>query len=245
MTCIFCASDKIETQMTITLDDGSKVTVDICAEHSEEATVKSARAAYQERQKQINEVLEQAKKLGLDLTPTKSGLLVPQSTKKPQLRQQIQDTQVEPETFDDNDMIDVRGIDDAILPVRITENRSGLGGMQDTYKTGGLSSKLPEDALTGKAKVELMEGRCGMQIPIASKKIDGTGATTIRIINSGGDSKLQQRFKNMAQSSIDGHSPDFRNGYGDTLRQCPICYGSGEINNSQCPKCQGLGEITI
>jgi len=68
-TCVYCgASENLNTTLQITLDGGERTTVVICDEHAEDATIKSARIAYTNRQKQIDEFLAQAKLLGLNIS---------------------------------------------------------------------------------------------------------------------------------------------------------------------------------
>ena len=60
--CVYCeSSENLNTSLQVKLEDGSRVSVDICDEHAEEATIKSAREAYLAKQDKIKEVLEQAK----------------------------------------------------------------------------------------------------------------------------------------------------------------------------------------
>ena len=108
---------------------------------------------------------------------------------------------------------------------------------------GSLEDKLPEEARRGRVKMEMMEGRGGQPIAIPKKRVDGTGTTRINIVNTGGDSALQERFKNAAMSE----DSDFRHGYQGATRDCPICKGTGFAENAgeeiSCPKCSGTGII--
>jgi len=67
--CVFCdSSTDLNTSLIVTLDNGHKITVLICDTHAEEATVKSARDAYLDKRKKIDDIIAQAKVLGVDLT---------------------------------------------------------------------------------------------------------------------------------------------------------------------------------
>jgi len=80
-SCIYCgSSDNLNTQLTLSLESG-KVTVDICDEHAEDASVKTARAKYMEKQDQIIVFMEQAKALGIEIpAQNPSGLIIAQNT---------------------------------------------------------------------------------------------------------------------------------------------------------------------
>lgn len=260
MPCVFCTSnDNLNTEMTVTLDDGNKISVEICDVHAEDATVKTAKAAYTSRQAQIAAVLEQAKALGLDLSQTSSGLTIVKSKPQPKSRApEVVVPEVDPTIIleDEEDVCETTGIDVAAPMSRVTVASSLPAGVSASggrnYGIG--KDKLPDSMMKGKAKIEVMEGRGGMPIAIPAKKVDGMGTTRIKITNTGDkDNDLQKRFKNMADSSKadpnNNRAPDFRNGYGESVKICPICHGDGEVMNAamkiNCPKCGGSGEISV
>lgn len=242
--CIFCnTSDNLNTQFTITVDDGKKVVVHICDEHAETATVKTAKDAYVDKDRKIQELLAQAKALGLDLTQNPSGLVIAQKPQQPvKAAPQQQATEV----------VDTQGmIDTSIVDRKNNRPMRSVGGSQAeshlSYNTAHLigEDKLPEEALKGVARVENVVGRDGQIIAIPTERHDGLGSTHIRIRQGETDATLQRRFKNMADRSRNDMAPDFSNGYADSLRPCPMCRGAMKINGKICQKCNGVGEISL
>lgn len=259
-TCVFCNSTSdLNTEMNITLEDGSKVRVIICDEHAEDATVKTARAAYQKRQDEIKHVIEQAKALGLNISEMPNGLTLAQSA-DPLPQTAIEPRSQQPAQPAPQARIPVKNDDIGDDPDVITTDKldshpgmRSVGGGTDFGNVESLSShdvnafkeKLPEDARKGVAKMGIAEGREGQPIIIPKKRRDGTGTTTINIIKID-DRHLQESFKRMAGDSMNGKVPDFaRSGYQNTTRTCPICRGEGEVNNQECPKCKGNGIISV
>jgi hypothetical protein len=256
--CVYCGKTQdLNTSLTITLEDDKKVSVSICDEHAEEATIKSAREAYQAKQDQINAVLEQAKALGLNISETGGGLTVATAPPPSEPAPQAEGTPTQP-VAKQPVVPDLEG-DDVVPTTKLDANKGmqSVGGrVQGTsvsshasLNTSDLQSKLPEEVLQGKAKMAIVEGREGQPIAIPQKRVDGTGTTRITINKGGGDRDLQERFKRMAvssQSSDDNTAgPDFRQGYQESQRDCPFCRGVGEVNDKECPKCKGAGFISI
>jgi|3_EtaG_2_1085321.scaffolds.fasta_scaffold00047_81 hypothetical protein len=251
--CVYC--DKVEnlnTQLTVTLEDGNRITVDICDEHAEEASIKTAKAAHLDKQRKIEEVLAQAKALGLDLSQTDSGLTVAAT-------QPTQPTPASPTPVAQNPVLEDMGGDD-VIETGLIDSRPGMtsvGGSTDmgavashtSHQVIGQEDILSEEILKGKAKMGLAEGREGMPMAIPEKRVDGTGTTRIKITKAEDDQKLQSRFKKMADDSMHDKVPDFaRSGYSNTTVNCGMCRGEGSINNAgkiiECPKCGGAGIIS-
>lgn len=254
-SCIVCGcTDNLNTQMTITIDN-QKIVVEICDEHAEDTTVKLAREKYQDRQSQINALLEQARKLGLDpsvftadikaqptVTSQEPREIGPIAT--PAKEQAVKKTspKAEPQQDEDDGWISTSKFESV-------ENRgyTSVGGQgaqsYSSYKISGQEDMLDNSLREGKVKIGLADGRAGNPIPIAQERRDGTGVTRIRIVKSENDQSLQRRFKEMASNQ--DHQPDFRHGYGDATRTCPICRGDCVVNGKDCPKCQGRGLISI
>lgn len=246
--CVYCENtSNLNTQLTISLEDGSRVTVDICDEHSEDATVKSAREAYNVKNNKILEFLEQAKKLGITIQNTPSGLSIVQSNEKPQKTAPKPNKQIIVED-DDSDYVDTSVIDN---------NRAvtSVGGQTDfgrveSFRSFDIDSqdKLG-DARKGRAKLELVEGREGIPLAIPTKRVDGTGTTHIKIVKSEDDNRLQKRFKDMAKDSMSDKVNFARSGYHDTTVTCTVCGGNGTIRQKrgdiECPKCNGSGLISV
>lgn len=251
-TCVYCGvSENLNTTLQITLDNGEKVTVAICDEHAEEATIKSARVAYTNKQKQIDDFLAQAKALGLNISiNTGNNLSVVQAPvqqapvqQAPQYAPQ-QVSQAQP-ILEGDDVVSTDFIDNKMM------RSVGGGGVESfsSFQAGSSKDKLDPNLLRGRAKITMMEGREGIPIAIPERRVDGTGTTRIKISKRENDQNLQNRFKRMAEDSIRDRSPDFKSGYRDSMKSCPLCHESGSIRNMNqdivCPKCQGSGVISV
>jgi hypothetical protein len=247
--CIFCESDKeLNTEFTITLDDGNKVKVKICDKHADEATVKSAKEAFMKKKNMLDELISKAKALGYDLNVSAGGI----TTVTPPKQAPIVKTAM-PSDLDINDT--------SVVKTSIIDKSRGfqsVGGEANgtmvsshaSHDVSSLSDKLPDSMREGFAQLAVMEGRAGQPITVPHKRVDGTGTTRIIIKKSENDDKLQSRFKKMAQDSMTDNTPDFaRAGYQNTTRSCPICKGSGIViqqkTQNPCPKCNGSGMISI
>jgi len=233
--------------MTIKLEDGSKITVHICDEHAEDATIKTARSAYLDRQQQIDAVLAQAKELGLELKLSEGGVvtLEPEGKEiKAKVAKVKNKENLKVPGMEGDDVVSTNQIDSSNGMVSVGGNAGGYAvDSHSSHDVGSLSDKLPAEATTGKAKMTMAEGRGGQPIAIPQKRVDGTGTTRINIINTGGDRALQDRFKNMSSDEAGG----FKDGY-QGMSDCPICRGDCVVMNKNeeatCPKCQGSGFIS-
>ena len=257
-TCIFCnASTGLNTGMSISLDDGKKVQVLICDTHAEDATVKSAKAAYHEKMQKLQALIEQAKSLGLDITslmgaPQQPAQAAPaaQPALRPQQTAPKQPVVVTTDFDDDENVVDTSRIDIS-KPFVSTGGQTEYGAVQSftNYNLDSGTDKLPPEARKGKAHLAMMEGRAGQPIIIPDKRVDGTGTTTIKIVKAENDATLQNRFRKMAGDSMQDKIPDFaHNGYSSGIKDCPFCRGQGTIKNGtklvDCPKCHGAGLLT-
>lgn len=251
-TCVYCGvSENLNTTLQITLDNSEKVTVVICDEHAEEATIKSARVAYTNKQKQIDDFLAQAKALGLNISiNTGNNLSVVQAPVQQAPVQQAPQyaPQQTPQTqaiLEGDDVVSTDFIDNKMM------RSVGGGGVESfsSFQAGSSKDKLDPNLLRGRAKITMMEGREGIPIAIPERRVDGTGTTRIKISKRENDQNLQNRFKRMAEDSIRDRSPDFKSGYRDSMKSCPLCHESGSIRNMNqdivCPKCQGSGVISV
>lgn len=260
--CVYCASTTdLNTQLTITLEDGSKVTVSICDEHAEEASVKTARDAYMEKSKKINDLIQQARELGLNISESPSGITIAQKqmsddqpkqglTIEPQQSQPQQTKQPSPPQQQSQSAKDraFEEWDDAI-PTDKLDNHPGMrsvggqtsGTMVESFNSYdyNMHDKLDPEARKGKAKLEVFEGREGQPIALPSVRKDGTGTTTVRVVKGESDKTLQERFKRMSMDE----DVSFSSGY--STRDCPFCRGNCEVNGKTCPKCKGSGIISI
>ena len=252
-TCIFCGKNTdLNTQLTISLGDGNKVSVDICDEHAEDATVKTARAKYVEKQAQITAFMEQAKALGLEIKAPSSGsgLVTVQKTQEiiPTARQIVEPTLTVDSKEEEDGWVPTAKVDAADRKgMRSVGGSTEMGGVSghSSYTIGGQKDSLDEAMRRGKVRMVVQEGRAGAPIVVPQKRVDGTGTTRIRIVKNESDDSLQRRFKGMAQDSKQDRQPDFRNGYDESTRTCPICRGDCVVNDQDCPKCDGLGIISV
>lgn len=254
INCIYCgATDKLNTQLGITLEDGTKIQVLICDTHAEDASVKTAKAAFIQRQQQITDFMAQAQALGLQLAPAASGLVVannPQAPPRPQASSAPNGQVVSPILEDDDpDMIEAGRLDRAgrhgMVSVGGAVPAFGAIPAYQSHATDDVRQQIPAEALKGKVRLEQIEDRAGRPIAIPTKRVDGTGVTHIRVINTGGDQALQRRFKNMALATIHDQHPGFAENY--DLRACPVCKGMMVVRDRgvevTCPKCGGQGVI--
>ena len=269
MSCIFCStSDDLNTEMTIKLDNGDKVTVYVCDNHAINATVQAVKDAHASRQNQIDQLIEQAKKLGLHVAEQELPVVVSKPTAASNAVQPANIGQMTPQVEESTGKLEKKPVvitpssapsndmdGDDIISTEVIDSSKGMqsvggasgGHMVDSHGShdfASLEDQLPEDVRRGKIKMEMMEGRGGQPLAIPKKRMDGTGTTRINIVKTGGDTALQERFKTMASSE---NPADFRNGYQSSSRDCPICKGTGFATNAgeeiQCPKCDGVGII--
>jgi len=231
--------------MTITLSDGQKHTVDICDTHAEEATIKSARDAFQDKKKQIDDLLSKARELGIDITQTASGLSI--ASQKTQENVPTPPSQKTPSiSRNDADVVPTSKLDN-------TKGMMSVGGQTDvgqvssfaSHDLNSLTDKLPEEARLGLAKMTVVEGRAGQPLVIPKQRVDGTGTTNITVTKKETDQQLQARFKHMSALSMQdgGQVPNFaRQGYQNTTIRCTFCkdgYVRTKNGNELCPKCGG------
>lgn len=257
--CIYCGTkENLEAQLTITLDDGKKVTVSVCKEHAEDATIRTAKQKYMERQGEIDALMEKAKALGLELAigaPSASGLVM--VTQKPIARQAneaaMRGQSLNPAIAaeDDPEMIDAE-----ILERRERGVVSSGGMAGNTMVEGHQSLDMSEikeqigtDVLRGKVKVEVIEKQSGGVVALPVKKVNGLGTTQIRVVQTT-DQEMQRRFKTIAEQSKSPFGWDRMRHLGKEgieIINCPICKGEGVARNAgkevTCPKCKGKGML--
>ncbi|MDB4490174.1 hypothetical protein N9045_01520 [bacterium] len=265
--CIYCNSaENLNTQLSLKLEDGTIAKVSVCDTHAEDATIKSAREKYIEKTNQLRLFLEQAKELGIDIgslqeiggqntagTSSPPAPIVQPPPAASSANEQVENksskesgpaiisTNASKSKEDSEDWITTDKYKDVKINPKVSGSAPGVTS-HSSYEVSGNQDKLSEDLTSGKVKMAVAEGRGGQPIPIPQTRVDGTGTTNIRIVNKEDDTSLQNRFRQMAQSE---HSPDFRQGYQDSQRTCPICKGDGTISNNECPKCKGLGVISV
>jgi hypothetical protein len=264
--CIYCdKTDTLNTQLTVKLEDDTKITVDICDDHAEDATVKTARMAYVEHQAKIEEFMAQAKALGLNISDGNSGLAIASA---PEAHSQAAGGMVQqelskapaPENLNPLAGVTQEEQEEGWVDSGKVDGQSGMqsaggsaGGTRvsghSSHQVGGGKDVLASGVRRGKVQMQMTEGRTGQPLAIPGKRVDGTGTTRIRIQKGVNDNQLQQRFKDMADTSRSTENnsagPDFRNGYNDTTRTCPICRGDCVVQGGDCPKCEGMGFIEV
>jgi hypothetical protein len=253
--CVYCeSSQNLNTSLTIKLEDGSQVVVDICDEHAEEATFKSAREAYMAKQDKIKEVMAMAEKLGLTISESSGGIATIQAPSAPAQPKQSTPPSAAAEELDPTspDVIPTSRVDRASAKGMQSVGGSTEFGAVESHQhvnASGLQDQLPEEALDGMAEMAVVEGREGQPLAIQKKRVDGTGTTVITINKGENDQRLQSRFKHMADDSMEGKTPDFaRQGYANTTATCSMCRGECSIKHGgkiiPCPKCNGSGIIS-
>lgn len=235
--------------MTIAVDD-NKVVVRICDDHAEEATVKSAREAYIVKRKAIDNILVQAKALGLQLTEQSSSGLVLATNQNVQQPQQLQEKPLLVEMPIGENVVRTATIDtrrfQSVGGVASIQNSSSINvTAHSSIDRSTLVDKLPEGALDGFAEMAVVEGRGGQPLAIPQRRVDKTGVTRMTVAKST-DAQLQSRFKKMADATMVDHHPEFaKGGYKNAQKQCPFCNGMTVVKNGkqsiQCPKCNGSG----
>lgn len=258
--CILCGTaEALNTAMAISLDDEprTKVTVALCDTCSEDATPRRAREAYLKKQVQIDEVIAQARALGLELSPSNtSGLVVAQAPPAPPRAPAAirQAPEVAP-LLEGEDVIPTSVIDlgSMVSVGGVTQ----LGGSQirvqshASHDLNSLQDRLPDDMRDGRARMQVVQGRCGQPISIPALRSDRTGVTKIRVVKSD-DQQLQQRARRLCEESSPTQAwlrPSFRDGYRieNQERRCPLCGGGGHVQQASgsqlCPKCSGTGIV--
>lgn len=260
--CVFCQSaENLNTELNIKLDDGSKVSVQICDEHSDKSP-KEAKEAYLNAKNKIDGLLAQLQAMGIQMAP--QGQLVlptttvqqpaPQPAQRAQPVVQVIKTEAA-EPVDARSVLLKREFDKALPTSTVDKKRnntsigssfSGHGGFErhtslDTAKAREALSEGGENFLEGVVQVESVQGRCGVPIQVPTKRLDGTGMTRITIVKTT-DNDIQTRFRNLNDAPpVEGYQID--------VRPCPVCRGQTVVKDKGrevlCPKCNGSGEISI
>lgn len=248
-TCVFCqTSTDLNTELTIKLDDGNKISVLVCDEHSDKSP-REAKEAYLKSKTQIDELLNQLKAFGITVNTLPGQKLAVATQTSPVVapKQQAvsQDDQPDPiksiaKTFER--ALPTSVVDKAKTITSISNAGIGVEG-HSAYGLDKIRQTIGEDVLDGVVQVDTVEGRAGAPIQIPSKRVDKTGMTKITIQKTT-DAQLQRRFKEYAEGDV-----NFKSGYNLNFRTCPICHGSTTIRSNgqvvMCTKCNGSGEISV
>lgn len=245
--CIQCGREEnLNTQLTITIDNDEKVTVYVCDEHAEDMTVKIAREKYLAKQKQIADFLAQAKALGIEIAPASNGgtFVIAQQSQPTVQQQPIRQQRSQPIHRNQEEIPNTNGegwvpttkADNMISNVNIIDESNGMVGPLNNQPIVNGSDILPHTARNGRVKMQMVEGRGGVPVPIQSTRVDGTGITNISVVKSQNDDALQRRFRNMAQRDISSRD--------NCMMTCRACRGDCFINDVVCSVCDGLGMVS-
>lgn len=246
-SCVFCGSTTdLNTVMTVKIDNDS-YKVSICDDDEDQATPKAVKECVSKKAAEIEHLKQMAEKYGFVLA--EKDLIAPREsepaataparkpapacTKKasaPILRRQH-----------------IEGKEDRTPKAPPPQPKSVDGQMVEGHSSYAVDSKDDTQkqlkVVSHKAQTVETHSRGPITIPTDMRDSEG-GHTSIRIVNSGGDRALQDRFRGMAESSKSDSGPDFRHSYG--VSDCMACGGTGlsRIDNSKpCPKCKGDGII--
>ena len=221
--------------------DSAEYKVSICKEHEDDALPKKVRELVQGKATEIEKIKEMAAKYGLTVGEQKAG---PQKTTaqpsghsalhqnlKPQRLPSGQPSEMEEAPLEEPIEMPPSNVVEGASDVRL-EKHDSYGSAQGN-KTPTVTARQSKTYKT----------ESGREINVPSVIYDDEGGKTdIKIVNTGGDRALQNRFKGMAEGSKGGGGPDFRNQY--SVRDCTACGGSGgsRVSKSKpCPKCGGDG----
>ena len=226
--------------------------VSICEDHEDDASPKKVKEMVQQKADEIEKIKEMAAKYGLsvgDQLAPKNNSPKPQKTTaqpsghknlhpglRPQKIAKSEETLTPPEEIIETPS-DI--IQEPQHPAQVAGAPDVRLEQHNSYKTPS-SEKTPTITARKNQKYITESGR-EVLVPQVLYDDEG-GKTDIRIVNTGGDRALQNRFKGMAEGSKGGAGPDFRNQY--AVRDCTSCGGTGvsRVNRTKaCPKCGGDG----
>ena len=271
--CVFSGStENLNTCMTVTLPDGQRVAVWISDGYADTATPSKIKEAAtkmasdmvsekETRQREVDALMKQAAALGLVLAPSIPNLAeqittgatvlshpehLTQAT-QPTRQLDISNSDIKPSN-PNNRMVDGK-MADRMVSTQISGSVSALGS---TVSGGGSEYKIHSgdkpstDLKEGEvAEIGLVKGRGGFDIAIPVRRVGKTGETRVNIIETGGDTELQRRFKQLKMQSEDprqGPHDFIRGGYQVRTVNCSCCNGTGKVmGKRECPKCGGAG----
>lgn len=259
MACIFCGTEEnLNTQMTIVLDDGRRVSVDVCDTDAETATPKLAKTQYVKKQMDISEFMKQAAALGIKFVEQNGMMVVDTSiaSSKQQVKQVAAAKPPPPPTVEiTEDMVPTSMIDP-----KTRRGMESAGGTFGTIQAPGSRShdvaevvhELGEELLDGHVKMTVVEARAGQKLAIPEKRVDKLGTTQINVVKGADNSEIQRRLQMMSEQSRTEQGFQAMHSFqmfGYTVRPCPLCKGRQVIKNKNveqtCPKCKGAGDIAI
>jgi hypothetical protein len=226
--------------MSVKIDD-VEYKVSICEDHEDDASPKKVRSLVQEKAVEIEKIKQMAAKYGLTVGESEQTKPPSKTTAQPSGHKTFHQG-LKPQKIAEPKEEIAESIPDA--PAEI--NPSSVEGAPDVRLEKHASYKLPSaektPVITAK-KDQKYVTESGREVVVPTMIYDDEGGkTSIRIVNTGGDRALQNRFKGMAEGSKGGAGPDFRNQY--AVRDCTACGGTGvsRVDKSKpCPKCGGDG----
>lgn len=252
--CIVCESTKnLNTEITIKLESGEKQRVLLCDQH-EETSPKEARKYIAKRSKQLDEFMEQAKALGYEIK--EGNILVP--VKKESIQEEHQEPQTpKPEPKKKSKKQDENDENEVVLDhIPMVDTGAVRGKNIQTHQSLNIDNFMRDVVAkeekenislkpkTDKVVMQTVSGRGGIPMNIPKEISGNIGNTIVKIVNSGGDRALQDRFKEDAdRSKVDGAK--ISSNY--SVKDCSVCNGTGiaRMGGKECPKCAGTGLLNI
>jgi hypothetical protein len=255
--------------MTITLDDGQKIKVYICDAHAEDATIKSAKAAYATFKAQKDAENDEAEKLIARLkelghtVSSGPGFVIasaPEAPKKAEKAASSAATAPKPEVIlEGEDVVPTSFVDSKVMQTRggsvsapgLSASVSAHSSINPVHHAMIGDQGLDPSKLHGKVRLVQSHDITGNPIAVPNLRVDQLGTTLITIDNSETDAKLQRRFKNMASATMNsGYIPNFAGGHDGATRDCTLCQAKGTISRKKgtievCPQCKGAARVPI
>lgn len=229
--CIVCgSSENLNTSMIINVDN-VKVSVNLCDDDAETTTPAIAKSSYFKRLDAINEFMNKAKELGINIDLNATNKLTVATETNPKIIKSINST---PQPIiDDGEFVDADKFDQSILTPKIG-GQAGFASNQRPNDVKNISNEL--DIGKSKVKLDVIEGNGGMPTVIPKIRKDNLGTTSVNVVKTN-DDLLQKKFKNsIANDNFDSAT-------------CSMCGGEGFISKSKnesitCPKCNGAGILS-
>jgi hypothetical protein len=215
--CVYCrTTSDLNTELTITLENGERCKVYVCDVHAEDATIKSAREAYLKNQRDINELLQRLKELEFSPEPTATPakLQIIKKVHEPTIESEPLEEAIDVEAYQtspDQTFVDAMEFEAktkagtvAAPSGGVNESIHGSLAGADADALAKVRGQIPESAIRGFVKPEVVAIRGGnQQVVIPAEKVDGFGTLSIRITPGISDADIQKKFKQAAARSIE------------------------------------------
>jgi len=224
--CVFCSATNITISMNVSTTRGQQ-TIHICQVHEDEASPKKVRELVENQDKVLIDLEQKAKELGYKLVPLTQE--IPQKTEAPKVEKSISKSV------------------NKLKPTNVSTPSGNLPTGEQIESHRSYDTNAAPDIITHEEQV--VNGRDGVPIAVPKKIVSEAGTTEINIVNTGGDSELQKRFKSIQKATAAARSKGevdhalMSGGY--MARECLFCKGTGTtlIDKRICPKCKGIGTI--